>query len=355
MSSLVSICVPNRNTRQFLDARRDSILAQTHQNFEVIVVDDGSIDGAREFFEEWALCDPRVRVYEGPGKGLYPGWNAAIERARGEYVYIATSDDTMAPECLERMVAALETHRDCDMAHCSAIFIDEAGQPLPGEWERWPAVKFFGTLISNVHLRAAGHDTVLAFFLRTPYFSMTQLLIRRSLFQRCGYFKNCWGSFGDLEWQMRATLVTSTVHVPLHLATWRKHAAQATQMEPYYDAIRAGWFVEIADSILGFSRSLRMPGTSGLPSRLRNYFLFEHLYALWTGRPGCHAKACFIIDRLGAGTQGILWFLLDYLKRKIGLTVQDENSEAIRREIATLGIPEPRLLKSAATNIASPK
>src|SRR5688572_8802242 len=133
---LVSVCLPNLNTRPFLEERVDTILGQTHANWELIVSDNYSDDGAWEFFQQLATADQRVSIAQAPKEGLYPNWNNCLRRAQGEYVYIATSDDTMAPDCLEQMVRALEDNPDCDLAHCSLVVIDEQGNRV--QEPKWP-------------------------------------------------------------------------------------------------------------------------------------------------------------------------------------------------------------------------
>lgn len=92
----------------------DSILAQTLEEWELIVCDSFSDDGTWEYLQQFK-DDPRVRLYQVPKEGLYAGWNECLKRCRGEYVYIATADDTMAPACLEKMVGALEAAKAGDL------------------------------------------------------------------------------------------------------------------------------------------------------------------------------------------------------------------------------------------------
>ena len=134
---LVSVCLPNLNTLPYLRERVDTILGQTYPHWEMIVVDSFSDDGSWEFFEELARKDQRVSIAQVP-RGLYASWNNCIQRARGKYVYIATSDDTMAADCLEKLVAALEEHECCDLAHCSLVIINRDGAPAAGL--RWPDI-----------------------------------------------------------------------------------------------------------------------------------------------------------------------------------------------------------------------
>ena len=229
MTPQVSICLPSLNTRPFLGERMDSILSQTLQDWELIIVDDGSTDGSWEFFQQWQKKDSRIQLHRGPKQGLYPGWNDAIRRATGEYVYIATSDDTMAPDCLEKLCEALSDQADCGLAHCTLRTIDERGDETEFElYENWPFVKSSSDMLHCRHLRLAPFDGLLHLVGTSVYASMTQLLIRRNLFTKVGMFESRWGSLGDFNWNMRAALVSNTVHVPDTWAGWRLHDTQAT-------------------------------------------------------------------------------------------------------------------------------
>ena len=226
---LVTVCLPNLNTRPYLQERVDTIRAQTYPNWELVVSDNYSDDGAWEFFEQLALKDGRVSVAQAPRAGMYANWNNCIRRARGEYIYIATSDDTMAPDCLEKLVAALEAHPSCGLAHCALRKIDEHGACISHWWSKHSLfAQSSGPLLHQTHVRRAPFDGLLHLLGWSVYISITQLLIRRSLFDRIGVFEPQWGSVGDFNWNMRAGLVTDTVHVPDTWGGWRTHVGQAT-------------------------------------------------------------------------------------------------------------------------------
>ena len=345
----VSICVPNLNTRPFLPERFETIFNQTFTDWELIVYDSYSDDGSWEYIQELAAREPRMRISQGPREGIYPGWNYCIRQAQGEYVYIATSDDTMSPDFLEKMVAALDAHPECDLAHCCATFIDEKSQPTDWKWDAWPFAKYFGEAIKAKHIRPPGHDTVLALTLKTPYFSITQVLIRRSLFERCGYFEKRWGAYGDYEWQMRATLLTSTIHVPEYLATWRIHPQQASLVPKVFAARRNGWFVQMADGVIDFSRKWKVPGPHGLPRRVRKFLRVEQIQEIWRNQPGRVRKLLFLIRNLPADPAGTLWFLQEYFRGKTGRSISLEKK--VRLEIEALGIQHPVVVGSDVTNV----
>lgn len=226
----VSVCLPNLNMRPFLEERIATIHAQTFSDWELVVSDNYSDDGAWEYFQSVAADDPRVRISQAPREGMYANWNRCIRESQGEFVYIATSDDTMAPDCLEKMVAALRQRPDCGIAHCTLRRIDENGRDQNPHW--WPTRSLFarssGPLIDRSHVRLAPFDGLLHLLGDTVYTSLTQLLIRRSVFEQIGFFETRWGSVGDFNWVMRATLQTNTVHVPDTWGGWRVYSGQAT-------------------------------------------------------------------------------------------------------------------------------
>lgn len=230
MNPLVSICVPNLNTLPFLPERFETIFNQSYHNWELLVYDSYSTDGAWEYITQLAAREPRAQIWQGPREGTPGSWTPCIQQARGDYIYVATSDDTMPPDCLEKLVAALEAHPDCDIAHCRLRMIDEQGHDTESEW--WPTESTFarssGKLLQRPHIRRAPYDGLLHLFDSSVYVSVTQLLIRRSLFNRIGLFKSQWGSIGDYNWNMRAGLAANTIHVPGTWGGWRVHSNQAT-------------------------------------------------------------------------------------------------------------------------------
>lgn len=230
MPPKVSICLPNLNNKQYLQERLDTIFSQTLQNWELIVVDGFSNDGAWEFFQRYAKHDPRITLFQEPPEGIYASINSCIKKAKGEYIYIATSDDTMHPTCLEKMVEALEEFSDCEICQCCLEIIDEASQPMQNiTWNKFGLAKYLGPYFYQKHKRLAPHDGILHFALGTVYTSLTQLLIRTRLFESIGYFKEGIGAPADFEWAMRASLLYNTIYIPETLATWRIHDDQATQ------------------------------------------------------------------------------------------------------------------------------
>lgn len=282
MIPLVSICVPNLNARPFLVERFQSVLDQSLQDWELFVYDSYSDDGSWELIQDFAKKDSRVRIAQGPREGPYPAWNECLRNTSGKYVYIATSDDSMAPEFLERMVTGLVANPDCDLAHSPVVVVDDRGEAVKDR--PWPDITAFadgiGDLASVSHIRRAPYDGLVQLTGRHVVFSITQLLIRRSLFSRIGTFTNRWGSVSDFNWEMKAGLVANTIHVPNTWATWRSHPAQLTARVDGHSADYARKIEEmIQDAVRACERHLPAAVLTGIRSgmlerakELRTYY-----------------------------------------------------------------------------------
>ncbi len=90
---MISVIVPVYNVEKYLRHCVDTILAQTYTDFELLLVDDGSPDGCPQICDEYAACDPRVKVIHKPNGGLISARNEGIRAASGEYICILDGDD----------------------------------------------------------------------------------------------------------------------------------------------------------------------------------------------------------------------------------------------------------------------
>ena len=105
-----------------------SVLAQTVSDLEIVVVDDGSSDATPEILSELAAGDERIRVVRQETAGASAARNAALERARGEYLTILDSDDLVMPRYLESMAGALEADPRAGLAYTRAWVLDETAE-----------------------------------------------------------------------------------------------------------------------------------------------------------------------------------------------------------------------------------
>lgn len=103
---MVSVIVPVYNVEKYIRRCIESILNQTYTNFELILVDDGSSDNSGTICDEYANRDNRIIVIHKENGGVSTARNAGIDVARGKYIMFVDSDDFLAYNCLELLLAA---------------------------------------------------------------------------------------------------------------------------------------------------------------------------------------------------------------------------------------------------------
>lgn len=106
----VSIIVPTYNVEPYLRECLDSVCRQTLEDIEIICVNDGSTDGSLAIINEYAACDGRIVVLDGPNGGYGKGMNRGLDRATGEYIGIVEPDDFIALTMYEDLYAIAAKH-----------------------------------------------------------------------------------------------------------------------------------------------------------------------------------------------------------------------------------------------------
>ena len=136
---LVTIIVPVYNVAPYLREALDSVLAQTYENFEMIIIDDGSTDESGKICDEYAK-DPRVQVVHQKNGGLSAARNAALERMNGELVVYLDPDDAYRSEYLRSLVDA-KRESGAPLVMCrSANIVTEGGMILRGNEQVRPKI-----------------------------------------------------------------------------------------------------------------------------------------------------------------------------------------------------------------------
>lgn len=207
---VVSVLMPTYNRLEFLPATVESVFAQTLEDWELIIADDGSGADTRAYLE--SLDDPRVKVIclAHTGKPSVVT-NAALRKARGEYVAFLDSDDLWQPRKLQRQVQSLRDHPGRGWSYTKFAVIDAAGRPVPG---RTPWQVPSGWILEQL-LREV---TVIA---------QPSVLVSRQLLQQLGAFDEdlvmCYDD--ELWFRLAARSEIDGVDEPLTLV--RRHASHS--------------------------------------------------------------------------------------------------------------------------------
>lgn len=126
----ISIIIPCYNLGQYLGETIDSVLNQTFDDYEIIIVDDGSSD--EETLNQLnSLSHPKIKVFHTPNQGLAKARNTGIKEAKGKYILPLDADDKIAPTYLEKAYKILEEDENIGIVYCLAEFFDKEN----GKWD----------------------------------------------------------------------------------------------------------------------------------------------------------------------------------------------------------------------------
>lgn len=123
---LVSIIIPVYNISRYLPQCLDSVISQTYQNIEIIMINDGSTDDSGSICDQYAQRDGRIHVFHTPNRGPGAARNLGLENARGQFVSFIDSDDWIGPQTIETLLgAAQETEADIVIARYCFEYVGE--------------------------------------------------------------------------------------------------------------------------------------------------------------------------------------------------------------------------------------
>lgn len=189
---LISIIIPNYNKAPFIRETLISLMNQTSQNWEAIVVDDGSTDGSQQIIKKIAENEPRIQFYERSRepKGGSVCRNIGLEQAKGDYLIFFDSDDLMAPNCLKERAEYMEKHATLDFV----VF---------------PIGTFYKTIGDNKMVWRPKNDNHLKMFLRhdLPWHTMAPIWKADFIKKKLPFFDETFPRLQDVEFHTRALLV----------------------------------------------------------------------------------------------------------------------------------------------------
>lgn len=156
-STLISVVIPLYNKADSIATALDSVLAQTYQDFEVVVVDDGSTDDGVAIVERY--IDPRIRLIRQGNAGVSAARNRGIEDAKGEYVAFLDADDQWMPEFLAEIVALQKEFPEC-RAQATSYVINTRGEKSSITLRKIPFQGDRGVLTNYFEVASCSHPPV---------------------------------------------------------------------------------------------------------------------------------------------------------------------------------------------------
>jgi len=242
----ISIIIPAYNAEQFLRRTVDSVIAQTWTDWELVILDDGSVDATYSIAQKCAAPDPRIRAVKSSNGGVANARNAGYRETNGdsEYVTFLDHDDTWHPHALERLVVALEESPQAVAAHALARTTDMDGVPT-------------GQIHSDIRRKVVDRrietcdrtePTTYAVLICDCAISTPGVgLIRRAAFEKIKqpypdpllgkereegiYYDQAMGTGNDWDMWLRLSLQGDIAFVDEVLLDWRQHADNGSKDE----------------------------------------------------------------------------------------------------------------------------
>lgn len=134
----VSVIVPNYNHAKYLQKRIDSVLDQTFQDFEIIILDDCSTDNSKEIIESYR-SNPSISkiIYNDKNNGnIAAQWKLGVDNSAGEYIWIAESDDFADNHFLDDQINIIRENKNCGLVYCNSYIVNEKDEII-GSMENW--------------------------------------------------------------------------------------------------------------------------------------------------------------------------------------------------------------------------
>lgn len=220
MEDLVSIIVPVYNVEKYLKKSVESILNQTYDNIEILLVDDGSTDNSGNICDSFIKIDSRIRVFHKENGGLSDARNFGIEHIRGQYVSFIDSDDYISKDYVWKLYHSLKNNNS-EVSICSFSLVDETGEKIKDEILDNDKICLSGQQVLEKVLTSNGYRYVVAW----------NKLYRSTLFEKLKFKKGM--LYEDeflnypLFWECKRV---SIVEEPLYLYVQRKGSIVQSNM-----------------------------------------------------------------------------------------------------------------------------
>ena len=218
---LVSVIIPNFNHAAFLDKRISSVLSQSYDAFELIILDDNSTDNSQSVINKYKDDNhvSHILFNEDNSGSPFRQWEKGFALAKGELIWIAESDDYCEENLLETLVAQFEADSKCSLAFCKSVKVDVAGNRLSEEG-------------LSRHLNLDGHSFVKDYLSRYNYVvnASSALFAKKALLG----MDNAYTSFrgcGDWIFWIEIAMSGSVSYVDTPLNYFRQHGTNTTTLQ----------------------------------------------------------------------------------------------------------------------------
>ena len=266
----ISVIVPNFNHADFLDQRIQSVLNQTYQNFELILLDDSSTDNSKEILSNFKN-HPKVshfEINEMNSGSPFNQWGKGIELAKGEFIWIAESDDYCSNNFLETAVNEHRNNPDCGMIYVKTNYIDPHNNVLPPDDYQINLNNLF-----QASGRFSGKDYIEEYLIKkNTILNASSLIFNKALFLKSGGFDSKLKYCGDYYLYFKMLHYTNIYYINEALNFRRQHNNSHTS------SLQGEWLDELIEIRIAFRSFFKANKISSKGSVNQNEILLKELY-----------------------------------------------------------------------------
>lgn len=230
MKPLISILTPVYNQEKFIGETIESVINQTYQNWEMLVVDDCSTDSSWEVIKKFTQKDERIKIFRNEENiGLIKNWEFLIDQSRGEYIAFLEGDDVFLPENLARKIEILEKFPEVRMVYSNFSVVDDSGKIIIKNYHDKLKIKSY----KNEKIDPAGY----LYSKRIPFYSYSQIMIEKNILSISGYPRSLDPKEkmflpSDWDFNFRVSTKFKVYFIDQILLKYRKHPGGSSTVVP---------------------------------------------------------------------------------------------------------------------------
>jgi glycosyltransferase involved in cell wall biosynthesis len=223
----VSVIIPNYNHSQYLEQRIESILNQTYTDFELIILDDYSTDNSRNIIDEYTTRFPDIKSFFNSINTGNPfkQWDYGVSLAKGQFIWIAESDDFASPYYLEKAVEIMEEDEKRGIVYCDSKVLDEQKKTeylISEKKTFFSKRKWLNNYSNNGYCEIHEH-----LYLANMINNVSSVLFRKSKYIEAGLADHAMKYCGDWFLYIRILLISDVAYISEPLNSFRLHASSS--------------------------------------------------------------------------------------------------------------------------------
>ncbi len=270
---LVSICIPTYNRPDLLKAALESCYKQTYRNFEIIISDNSTDNKTKDFIEE--MHDQRINYHKNEkSTDSFSNIIKILTYTKGVYVKYLLDDDLLEPECLERMVFAMEENPTVGVIMAPLKIIDVSGQRIYPTFYLIKRMKHLYKYMN--HDGFVSGKTILKDFLTRVYPCCVPsgIMYRKECFEKLGTFNKSFKFINDIEICMRIATEYDFYYIDTYLSSWRYSPSSETIAILHKKGLSPDIFYNLTEYYIKNKKILEMFPKQERHSFIRDSYLF---------------------------------------------------------------------------------